>query len=365
MSHETFELIARLRNAQTRATMATLVRTRGTTPRKEGTKMFVGDDGNVFGSVTIGGCVDARVIENAGEVIAESRPRLLELQLGDEDAWEIGLTCGGVVDVFLEPVTEPLLALYDEARRALQAGRSVALATVIAGEDLGSRLLIDAGGVIHGSAPDALVELLVSSVPRMLRSSTGSSTLTHEGREIYIELLRPPVTLVIFGAGAVSIPLVDFANVLGFETIVVDGRPRFANRERFPHAGELRTGIVSEIAREIELGPSTPVVLTAHDYKIDIPVLKTVLAGEAPYVGLLGSRKRGAAILQMLREEGVDDEQLARVRVPVGLDLGGETAAEIALSILSEVVAVMHGRSGSPLSARLAAPKPDAVLQRT
>ena len=322
MSHETFDLIERLRRAPVRAAMATLVRTRGTTPRKEGTKMFVGEDGSVFGSVTIGGCVDARVMEHAGEVIERSAPRLLELQLGDEEAWEIGLTCGGTVDVFLEPVTEELLDLYDAAREAWKDGRSVALETVIAGAEAGAHRLISGGQAIL-PVPDT-----------------------------YIEVLRRPVTLVVFGASAVAIPLVEFAKALGLRTIVVDGRPRFASRERFPLADELRTGIVSEIAGQLELNASTPVVLTALDYKIDIPVLLRVLAGDAPYVGLLGSRKRGAAILQLLREEGVGDEQLARVRVPIGLDLGGGSSAEIALSIASEVVAVMNGRNGSPLSAR-------------
>lgn len=320
MAHETFDLIDRLRRSESRAAMATLVRTRGTTPRKEGTKMFVGEDGAVFGSVTIGGCVDARVIEHAGAVIAQSSPRLLEMQLGDEEAWEIGLTCGGAVDVFVEPVTDELLDLYEQARVASQSGRSVALETVIAGEALGTHRLRDT----------AIAET--------------------NGHEVFVEVLRPPATLVIFGASAVAIPLVDFAKSLGLRTIVVDGRPKFANRERFPNANELRVGIVSEIATQLELNATTPVVLTAHDYKIDIPVLQHVLAGDAPYVGLLGSRKRGAAILEMLREEGVSDAQLARVRVPIGLDLGGETAAEIALSIASEVVAVMHGRSGASLS---------------
>ncbi len=361
MSHETFELIERLRSADQRAAMATLVRTRGTTPRKEGTKMFVGEDGGIFGSVTIGGCVDARVMEHAGEVVADATPQLLQLQLGDEEAWEIGLTCGGAVDVFVEPVNGELLELYDAARSAWEAGRSVALATVIAGEGVGARLLLDANGVVHGTAPSDVADLLVREVPRMLRSSRGSSTIAHEGNEIYVELLRPPATLVIFGAGAVSIPLVGFAKALGFRTVVVDGRPRFATRERFPQADELRVGIVSEIAAQLELGPLTPVVLTAHDYKIDVPVLKRVLAGDAPYVGLLGSRRRGAAILQMLREEGLDDERLVRVRVPIGLDLGGETSAEIALSIASEVVAVMHGRSGAPMRERRTTAEPESV----
>src|SRR5581483_2101202 len=149
-----------------------------------------------------------------------------------------------------------------------------------------------------------------------------------------------------------AIPLVGFAKALGFRSVIIDSRPRFATRERFPEADEIRVGIPSEIAARTSFGSQTPVVLVAHDYKIDIPVLKRVLATDAPYVGLLGSRRRGAAILKMLREEGVDPSDLARVRVPIGMDLGGESAAEIALAIMAEVVAVMHGRNGAPLSAR-------------
>ncbi|HEY8711365.1 MAG TPA: XdhC family protein, partial [Thermoanaerobaculia bacterium] len=177
--------------------------------------------------------------------------------------------------------------------------------------------------------------------------------------DVYIEVLRPPPTLIIFGAGAVAIPLVTFAKTLGFRTIVIDGRARFANRERFPDADDIRVGIVSEIAGQIQFGPTTAIVLVAHDYKIDVPVLEKALAGDAPYIGLLGSRRRGAAIVQMLRDAGVSENQLQRVRNPIGLDLGGETAAGIALSIVSEVIAVTHGKSGSPLSAK----SREAILQ--
>lgn len=326
MSHETFALIDRLRRDGRRAAMATLVRTTGTTPRKEGTKMFVGDGGSVFGSVTIGGCVDARVIEQSSEVLASSEPRLLNLQLGDEEAWEIGLTCGGAVDVLVEPLTPSSVQLYDLARAEAEAGRSVAIATVLSGEGAGSHYLVSESG--------------------------SSRTVSINGSEVFLEVLRAPATMVIFGAGAVSIPLVTLARTLGYKTIVIDGRPRFASRERFADADELRVGIASAIANEMTFTRNTPIVLVAHDYKIDLPVLERALATDAPYIGLLGSRRRGAAILQMLREAGVAEEQLARVRVPVGLDLGGDTAAEIALSVLSEIVAVMHGRDGSPLSTK-------------
>lgn len=153
MSHETFDLIDRLRRTGTRATMATLVRTVGTTPRKEGTKMFVGEKGAIFGSVTIGGCVDARVIEQAHDVLTSKASRLLNLRLGDEEAWEIGLTCGGAVDVFVEPL-DPVLQIYDSARVEWQAGRSVAVATVVGSKGnskIGSHLLIRADGSVRGS----------------------------------------------------------------------------------------------------------------------------------------------------------------------------------------------------------------------
>jgi len=325
MSHETFELIERLRRAGRRAVMATLVRTKGTTPRKEGTKMFVGDKGDIFGSVTIGGCVDGRVIEHSTAVLESSSPQLLDFQLGDEEAWEIGLTCGGAVDVFVEPLTEDVLALYEKARAEWEAGRTAAIATVVSGAETGRHFL-------------------VADPPR------SSGTMTLDGREVYIEVLRPPSTLVVFGASAVAIPLVTFAKNLGFRTIVIDGRAKFATRERFADADEIRIGIVSEIASQMQLGPATPVVLVAHDYKIDMPVLKRALATNVPYIGLLGSRRRGAAILQMLRDDGISDDQLARIRTPIGLDLGGDSAAEIALSIVSEIVAVTHGKSGAPLT---------------
>ncbi len=352
MSHETFELIDRLRREGSRAAMATLVRTVGSTPRKEGTKMFVGDGGSIFGSVTIGGCVDARVIEQSGEVLRASSPRLLNFRLGDEEAWEIGLSCGGAVDVLVEPLSEATVHLYDLARSEWEAGRSVGLAMVIAGDAVGARLMVDANGTTYGSAPEELTATLAREIPLMLRSTATSRTISCGSSEVYVELLRAATTMVVFGASAVAIPLVTFAKTVGFRTIVVDGRPRFATRERFADADEIRLGIASAIAEELTFGPTTPIVLLAHDYKVDVPVLKRALASDAPYIGLLGSRRRGPAVLQILRDEGAPEEQLQRVRVPIGLDLGGETAAEIALSVISEIVAVMHGRNGSPMSSK-------------
>ncbi len=147
-------------------------------------------------------------------------------------------------------------------------------------------------------------------------------------------------------------PLVSLAKILGYRTVVLDGRPRFATRERFPDVDELKIGVPSELVREYTLTPATALVLVAHDYKYDLPILREALATDVGYVGMLGSTRRGAAILKLLQEEGVADTQLKRVRVPIGLDLGARSAPEIALAILAEIQAVRGGGSGQPMSAR-------------
>jgi xanthine dehydrogenase accessory factor len=150
--------------------------------------------------------------------------------------------------------------------------------------------------------------------------------------------------LIVFGAGHVAMPLVSLAHDLGLKTIVVDGRPRFATQERFPDVDELLIGIPSEIAETLAYTSSTFVVLTAHDYKYDLPVLKVVLPTRPAYVGLLGSKRRGHAIKEFLRDGGMDPALLDQLHVPTGLDIGADTAAEIALSILAEAVAIKSGR---------------------
>ena len=165
----------------------------------------------------------------------------------------------------------------------------------------------------------------------------------------FLEVHGPPPTLLTVGAGHVAMPLVTLARTVGFRTVVVDGRPRLATRERFPDADELIVGIPSEIVGKTTLLSSTALVLVAHDYKYDLPVLRHALGSPAGYIGLLGSRRRGEGIMRLLRQEGVDESALARVRVPIGLDLGAKTAPEIALAILAEIVATRYGGSGRPL----------------
>jgi xanthine dehydrogenase accessory factor len=357
---ELFDQIDALRRTEGRAALATLVSTHGTTPRKEGAKMWVGEGGRILGSVTIGGCVDAEVMAEAEDVLAGSRPKLLSMDLGDEDAWEIGLTCGGTIEVFLEPValgqnprSDSALALYEQLKAHVSGGGSGAILTRMDPPEAGAKLLLLDDGRRVGSLGDAALDEAAPAAAQGPLATGVSKTVglgPGEVTRVFVEVHVPLPTLLVVGGSHVAMPLVTLARSLGYRTVVVDGRPRLATRERFPDVDELLIGIPSELVRKIPLRPTTALVLVAHDYKYDLPVLRHALSSEAGYVGMLGSRRRGDAILRMLREEGLSEESLARIRVPIGLDLGGRTAPEIALAILAEIIASRYGGTGRPLA---------------
>ena len=351
---ELFDHLDQLRRSTGKVAVATLVNTRGTTPRKEGAKMVVGEHGDILGSVTIGGCVDAQVLEESADVLATMRPRLLELNLGDEEAWEIGLTCGGTIEVFVEPLAvgggDENTALYERVRAHAARGGRGAVVTRLEGAP-GKLVVLDDGEML-GTLGDAFLDDRFAAEARALLPQGVSRTLFLESVRAFVEIFAPPALLLVVGGSHVAMPLTALAKVLGYRTAVLDARPRFATRERFPDADEVRVGIPSELVREYPLIPSAALVLVAHDYKYDLPVLRHALATDAGYVGMLGSRRRGEAILKLLREDGVDEAALARVRVPIGLDLGARSAPEIALAVLAEIQAVRGGGSGAPLSAR-------------
>jgi xanthine dehydrogenase accessory factor len=347
---ELFTDLEKLAKVEKRVAMATLVGTRGTSPKREGAKMWVGEEGRILGSVTIGGCVDARVIADAETALATSEPRLLQVDLGDEDAWEMGLSCAGSLDVLIEPFDltaahNTLVEIYRSVRSAVDQGKTVAIVTPL--KDGASRLL-----VFEDENTDFDDEVRKVALDLMRKRKSATVSVGDPPVDVFFEVHGPPPTLIVFGAGHVSMPLVSLAHDLGLKTIIVDGRPRFATRERFPEVDELLVGIPSEIAQTLSYNSSTFVVLTAHDYKYDLPVLKVVLPAGAAYIGLLGSKRRGKAIKEFLKDSGMDEALLDRLHVPTGLDIGADSAAEIALSILAEAVAIKSGRRGSSLRER-------------
>ena len=343
---ELFEDIEKLATVEKRVAMATLVATRGTSPKREGAKMWVGEEGRILGSVTIGGCVDARVIAESEKALSSSQPRLLEMKLGDEDAWEIGFSCAGELDVLIEPVdltNGNVIDIYRTVRASVDQGQCAVLVTPL--NDSTSKLLMLEDGELSGTLGSPELDREAQTIALELLRKRTSSTVSLRGEPVFFEVHGPPRTLIVFGAGHVSMPLVSLAHDLGLKTILVDGRPRFATRERFPDVDELLIGIPSEIAQSFTYTSSTFVVLTAHDYKYDLPVLKVVLPARPAYVGLLGSKRRGAAIREFLRDGGMEESLLDQLHVPVGLDIGADSAAEIALSILAEAVAIKSGQT--------------------
>jgi xanthine dehydrogenase accessory factor len=353
---EPFDQIDDLRRSGRRVAVATLVNTQGTTPRKEGARMVVGERGDIVGSVTIGGCVDAQVIEEAENVLTTMRPRLLEMNLGDEEAWEIGLTCGGTIEVFVEPLAldrsdDTATRFYERVRAHARAGGRGAIVTRLDGDGGGKLLLLD-DGTREGSLGDAFLDDRFAAEARTALEAGTSKTLVLEGVRAFVEVVTTPALLLVVGASHVAMPLMTLARTLGYRTAVLDGRPRFATRERFPDVDDLQIGIPSELITGYPLLPTTALVLVAHDYKYDLPVLRHALGTSVGYIGMLGSSRRGAAILKLLREEGVDEASLARVRVPIGLDLGARSAPEIALAILAEIQLVRGSGSGQPMSVK-------------
>jgi xanthine dehydrogenase accessory factor len=285
------------------------------------------------------------VIAEAEQALSSSKSRLVEMRLGDEDAWEIGFSCAGDLDVLIEPVDVPnLLELYRTVRAAVDQGKRAVIATSL--RESSRKLLIVEGGETSGSlgTADRDREAQNAAVEFMKRRASGTVSLGPDSTPVFFETHGPPPTLIVFGASHVAMPLVSLAHDLGLKTIVVDGRPRFATRERFPDVDQLLIGIPSEIADTLAYTSSTYVVLTAHDYKYDLPVLKVVLPTRPAYVGLLGSKRRGKAIKEFLVEGGMDSELLDQLHVPTGLDIGADTASEIALSILAEAVAIKNNK---------------------
>jgi xanthine dehydrogenase accessory factor len=332
-----------------RVVLATVVWAEGPSPRPLGSRMAVAASGQMIGSVS-GGCVEGAVFEEAQTVLAGGPPKRLRYGVVDETGWEVGLACGGTIEVYVEPLAETHRRLL----AALEREEVVALAT---------RLGCDArhGGGCHLLAwPDGRLEGDHTLAPELtalfpgpaagLRRVPPKSTPGGPAGDVFCEVLAPPLTLVIVGAVHVAVPLVTLAQVLGFHVRVVDARRTFATRERFPTADELVVAWPQDALRAEELGPQHYVVILSHDPKFDLPALQIALRSQAAYVGLIGSRTTQAKRQAALREAGFGAPELARIHGPVGLDLGGRGPAEIALAILAEIVAVRHGRSGGMLS---------------
>jgi xanthine dehydrogenase accessory factor len=347
-------------NETSDACLATVVATEGTAPRKDGSKMLIIGGESLKGSVTIGGCVDAQVIQAAEEVMRTGEPRLLRAELGDDDAFEIGLTCAGALRVLVEPVKlDSDISL--QLGRALSAGTPFSFLTVtrslLPSIKPVSKMMVSSSGKVCGSLGDDRLDSVAADMAVDLFSKGFSRTVALDGNfqlqgdvqqaevELFVEVVGNHPDLFIFGATQVAVPVAALASQAGFRVHVVDTRPRFANRERFPTAGEILVGFPGEIAREHVFNQLSFALLLGHAAKHDLPVLDALLRTDIRYIGVLGGTRRAAALAKRLGEMGHSDKEIARVKIPVGLDIGAETPDQIAIAIVAELLMVRMGKT--------------------
>jgi xanthine dehydrogenase accessory factor len=345
------------------AGVGTVVRTFSSAPRQPGAAMVVAPDGSVSGSVS-GGCVEGAVYETALEVVETGVPRLERYGVSDDDAFAVGLTCGGILDIFIEPLSQNTFPHLDLVVDAITGHRPVAVATVIAHPDpawLGRRLVIGPesaeGSLGSGRADDA-----VTDDARGLLAAGRSEVLTYgpdgqrrgEGMEVFVASHAPRPRMLVFGAIDFAAAVAQQGSFLGYRVTVCDARPVFATSARFPTADE----VVVEwphryLAAQADAGAidaRTVICVLTHDAKFDVPLLEVALRLDVGYIGAMGSRHTHDDRLARLREAGLTDAELSRLASPIGLDLGARTPEETAVSITAEIIARRWGGGGRPLS---------------
>ncbi|HEX5467339.1 MAG TPA: aminotransferase class V-fold PLP-dependent enzyme [Candidatus Limnocylindrales bacterium] len=339
---------------------AVVVRTFGSAPREAGAVLIGTDDGRLAGSVS-GGCVEGAAFEEIRQAREAGRSWVIRYGISDEQAWDVGLACGGTIDVLIEPQVRPQLT----QAAASQEGRAV-LTLLPAdapppefgpsargqGAAPGEAIVVDAQGLALDPSGATVPPALAAYARQRVAEGTSGTLRLDDGRQWFVEAFGARRRLVIVGAVQVAIPLVSLAATLGYETVVVDGREAFIHRERFPHADRLVVGWPDEVADEIGLGPADAVAVLSHDVKFDEPAIVTALRRGCRYVGAVGSRKTQADRRARLLAAGLSEAELGRLRGPVGLDLGGRAPAETALAIMAQVVAERYGASGGPLRAK-------------
>ena len=295
--------------------IATVVETWGSSPRPLGSKMAITRSGKMAGSVS-NGCIEGAVFEEAQKVLKSGTPKIAAFGVADDVAFEVGLACGGHIEVFIQP--------FGRAQQQLLA-------------------------MLNRNEPATLQTNLVSGDAEVIEGTPLGTELAKRDGDVFVEPFRRPAHLVIIGAIHIAIPLHRLAKLMGYRVTVVDARAKFATHERFPEADELIVAWPDEAMTKIAVDNSTYVVVLTHDPKFDLPALRSVLKKNPGYIGAIGSRKTNQNRFDALRKEGFTEQELSRVHGPIGLDLGSRGAEETALGILAEITAVRFGGSGAAM----------------
>ncbi len=362
--------------------LANVVRTFSSAPREPGAAMAVSADGEAVGSVS-GGCVEGAVYELAGEVRSSGQPVLQTYGISDDDAFAVGLTCGGIIDIFVEPVGSQSFPELGEVAAAVRADEPVAVATVIDGPGrVGARRVIggasagqgqqdgSADGPEDGHGPggrpssgtlgsgERLDQAVDDDARGLLAQGlTGVRRYGPDGERrrdelsVFVQSFAPPPRMLVFGAIDFAAAVARAGKFLGYRVTVCDARPVFATRRRFPDADEVVTDWPHRYLAGQNVDVRTVICVLTHDPKFDVPLLEVALRTPAGYIGAMGSRRTHDDRLARLREVGLTEDELARLRSPIGLDLGARTPEETAVAIAAELIQLRWGGSGRPLTA--------------
>jgi xanthine dehydrogenase accessory factor len=316
--------------------LSTVIKTWGSSPRTTGAKMAVNQDGGITGSVS-GGCVEGAVVTASIDTLKHAKAQFLHFDVADETAWEVGVACGGEVDIFVRKMTQDVMEAF---QRGHNSDEVFALATVVQGPDslFGREISCFPDGSRIGSVAPELDDEIVQLVAQELSGKTPQHFQLREDIQLFIDVMPPPPTLVIVGGVHIAVALTRIAKAAGFRVIVVDPRRQFGTQVRFPEADEIIRKWPDEAFEEIKLNHNTAVAMLTHDPKIDDPGLLSALPSDVYYVGALGSQKTQAARRERLLAAGLDPKLLERLHGPIGLDLGGRSPEEIALAVMAEVV---------------------------
>ena len=316
--------------------LATVIQTWGSSPREVGSKMALTLDGNVIGSVS-GGCVENAVVEAGIQSLKTDQPQLLHFGVADETAWEVGLACGGSIDVFVKPLDNQS---FEEFHSALEDDTQSVIATVIRGPAgfLGRELLIHENGHFTGWLGNSWDEDVLELASKIVSQGISQRIALNDEIEIFFEIILPPLTLIVVGGVHIAMALTSLAETLDYRTIIIDPRKAWGNEERFPVVDRLIQAWPDEAFEQIDITSSTAIATLTHDPKLDDPALKIALSSPAFYIGALGSKSTQAKRRERLLREGLTKSQLNRLHGPIGLDIHARTPEEVALAIMAEVV---------------------------
>ncbi|GGK47680.1 xanthine dehydrogenase accessory factor [Planomonospora parontospora subsp. parontospora] len=336
--------------------LATVVATFRSAPRPPGASMAVlGEEAE--GSVS-GGCVEGAVYELAGEVVASGEPVLQRYGVSDDDAFSVGLTCGGILDVFVEPVSRRTFPELGEVAASVRGHEPVAVATVLSGPGrIGARRVVWADRSSGSLGPARLDEAVDDDVRGMLAQGlTGVRRYGAHGERrldelsVFVHSFAPPPRMLVFGAIDFAAAVARIGKFLGYHVVVCDARPVFATAKRFPEADEVVVRWPHDYLTSAAVDGRTVICVLTHDPRFDVPLLEVALRTPAGYVGAMGSRRTHADRLERLRAAGLTEAELARLRSPIGLDLGARTPEETAVSIAAELIQLRWGGTGRPLT---------------